>query len=225
MLSLFKRRLERWLFRTGRNRSVYTRLCPNAKRWADYLRLHGEFESIGENCEINRDASISDPYLVRLGNDVTLSSCNLICHDGSIKQIYKATGSSVDAVGKIDIEDNCFIGYRATILRNVTIGPNAIVTAGAVVTKDVPPNSVVAGVPARACGTIEAVAEKLLRETMVRPDPEPFQCVGTDHGAEIKSAAIGIFLGEIRPTNRCPIDRLEQRVKSKNTVNLVNHAV
>jgi acetyltransferase-like isoleucine patch superfamily enzyme len=148
---------------------LYGRLCPNAKRWADYLRLHGGFESIGENCEINRDASISDPYLVRLGNDVTLSSCSLIGHDGSIKQIYKATGLKVDAVGKIDIKDNCFIGYRATILRNVTIGPNSIVAAGAVVTKSVPPNSVAAGVPARVIGTIGAVAEKLVEETSQLP--------------------------------------------------------
>jgi acetyltransferase-like isoleucine patch superfamily enzyme len=169
MFCFLKRQLERRLFRTGSNLWLYARLCPNAKRWADYLRLHGGFESIGENCEINRDASFSDPYLIRLGNDVTLSSCSFIGHDGSIKQIYKATGLKVDAVGKIDIKDNCFIGYRAVVLRNVTIGPNTIVAAGAVVTKSVPPNSVAAGVPARVIGTIEAVAEKLMDETRQLP--------------------------------------------------------
>ncbi len=169
MLSSIKRPLERWLFRTGRNPSLYARLCPNAKRWADYLRLHGGFESIGENCEINRDASISDPYLVRLGNDVTLSTCNLISHDGSIKQIYKATGLKVDAVGKIDIKDNCFIGFGATVLRNVTIGPNSIVAAGAVVTRNVPPHSVAVGIPARVIGSIESFAQKILIETKTLP--------------------------------------------------------
>jgi hypothetical protein len=54
---------------------------------------------------------ISDPYFVRLGNDVTLSSCSLIGHYGPIKQLYNATGMKVDAVGKIDNKDNCFIGY------------------------------------------------------------------------------------------------------------------
>jgi len=148
---------------------LYARFCPSTKRWADYLRLHGGFESIGENCDINGDALISDPYLVRLGKNVTLSSCSLICHDGSIKQIFNATGLKVDAVGKIDIKDNCFIGFGATILRNVTIGPNSIVAAGAVVTKDVPPNSVVAGIPAVVIGTIEAVAKKLQDESRQLP--------------------------------------------------------
>lgn len=45
--------------------------------------------------------------------------------------------------------DNVFIGTNVTILNNVKIGPNAIVAAGAVVTKDVPQNTVVGGVPAR----------------------------------------------------------------------------
>lgn len=45
--------------------------------------------------------------------------------------------------------ENVFIGTNCTILGNVRIGPNAIVAAGGVVTKDVPENSVVGGVPAR----------------------------------------------------------------------------
>jgi acetyltransferase-like isoleucine patch superfamily enzyme len=164
-----KKIVERFLFRTGWKRNLYAKLCPSAKRWADYLRQHGGFESIGLDCEINRDASITDPYLVRIGNHVTLSSCSLIGHDGSIKQIYNATGRRVDAVGKIDIKDNCFIGYRAIILRNVTIGPNSIVAAGAIVTKDVPPNSIVAGGPAKVIGTIGRFAEKLNEETRTLP--------------------------------------------------------
>ena len=169
MLALVKRRMEAWLFRTGRRTAIYARLCPSARRWADYLRLHGGFESIGEDCEINRDAVITDPYLVRIGNSVTLSSCSLISHDGSTKQLQNATGLKLDAVGTIDIKDNCFIGYGAIILRNVTIGPNSIVAAGAVVTKDVPPNTIVAGIPARPLGTIEELAENLQEEAKQLP--------------------------------------------------------
>ncbi|MBP6872851.1 MAG: acyltransferase [Bacteroidales bacterium] len=47
------------------------------------------------------------------------------------------------------IGDNVWIGMRAIILKGVTIGNGSIVAAGAVVTKDVPPNTVVGGVPAR----------------------------------------------------------------------------
>ncbi|MEE4213008.1 MAG: DapH/DapD/GlmU-related protein [Parvularcula sp.] len=49
----------------------------------------------------------------------------------------------------IAIEDKVWIGFGATILKGVTIGEGAIVAAGAVVTKDVPPYSIVAGNPAR----------------------------------------------------------------------------
>jgi acetyltransferase-like isoleucine patch superfamily enzyme len=54
--------------------------------------------------------------------------------------------------GVIVIEDDCWIGAGAVILKNVTVGRGSVVGAGAVVTRDVPPNSVVAGVPARVIG-------------------------------------------------------------------------
>lgn len=51
---------------------------------------------------------------------------------------------------------NVWVGANVTILQGVTIGDNSVVAAGAVVTKDVPPNTVVGGVPARVIKTIEA---------------------------------------------------------------------
>ena len=55
-----------------------------------------------------------------------------------------------DLIAKpIHIGKNVWIGAHCTILQNVTVGDNAVVAAGAVVTKDVPPNTVVGGVPAR----------------------------------------------------------------------------
>jgi len=52
------------------------------------------------------------------------------------------------------IKRNAWIGAGATILPGVTIGENAIVAAGAVVSRDVPPNTVVAGVPANVVKTL-----------------------------------------------------------------------
>ena len=54
----------------------------------------------------------------------------------------------------IHIGKNVWIGAHATILQNVTIGDNAVIAAGAVVTRDVPANTVVAGVPAKAVKTL-----------------------------------------------------------------------
>ena len=51
--------------------------------------------------------------------------------------------------GVIDIQEGCWIGANAVVVKNVTIGCHSVVAAGAVVCKDVPPYSVVAGVPAR----------------------------------------------------------------------------
>lgn len=51
--------------------------------------------------------------------------------------------------GEVVIERNAWIGAGATILPDVTVGENAVVAAGAVVPEDVPPNTVVAGVPVK----------------------------------------------------------------------------
>ena len=55
----------------------------------------------------------------------------------------------------VKIGNKVWVGAHATILAGVTIGDNAVVAAGAVVTKNVPPNTVVAGVPARVIKEIE----------------------------------------------------------------------
>lgn len=74
----------------------------------------------------------------------------MIAHDASTKRLLGYT-----RIGKIDIRENCFIGDSAIILPNITIGPNSIVGAGAVVTNNVAANTVVAGNPARVVGSLE----------------------------------------------------------------------
>ena len=66
-----------------------------------------------------------------------------------------------EIVGCIEILDNVFVGTNVTILNNVRIGPNAVIAAGAVATKDVPPNSIVGGVPAKViCSLDEYIAKR-----------------------------------------------------------------
>jgi acetyltransferase-like isoleucine patch superfamily enzyme len=145
---------------------LYRRFCrPRDEEWANFLSRHGHFEAIGRDCSIVPTAVITDPPLVRMGNNVRLAACALIAHDGVIGMLNKAYGVNLDSVGRIDIRDNVFIGYGAIVLPNVRIGPNAVVAAGAVVIRDVEPGDIVAGVPAKPIGKVSQLLEKLSAQT------------------------------------------------------------
>jgi len=113
----------------------------------NYFRKKGY--KVGINNRIFITALGGEPYLVRIGNHCTITSdVILLTHDGAA-WVFRKENPDLNMFGKIDIKDNCFIGVRSIIMPNVTIGPNSIVAAGAVVTKDVPPDTVVGGVPAK----------------------------------------------------------------------------
>lgn len=120
--------------------------------------------TIGEGCEIYPTMTIdSEPYLVTIGNHVRINSfVHLITHDGAcwVARAIKEELSDCDLFGPIAIGNNVSIGTNALILPGVTIGDNCIVGAGAVVTKSVPANSVVAGVPAKVIGSTESYISK-----------------------------------------------------------------
>jgi len=134
-------------FKTGRFRGMWIKFArPNSYQYADFLRIHGGFFEIGKGSRINPRATITDPYLVRIGDNCAIAIADLIGHNGIIGIAQHLYPEAVfDAVGQIDIRDNSFIGHGAIVLPGVTIGPNAIVAAGSVVTKDVPENCVVGG--------------------------------------------------------------------------------
>jgi len=116
---------------------------------------------VGERCRIYAANFGSEPWLIRIGNHVCISNdVTFVNHD--LTWPFQDKYASLTSFGKIDIRDNCQIGVGATILPNVTIGPNAIVGACSVVTKDVPPDTVVAGNPARPICSFEEYEQKCL---------------------------------------------------------------
>jgi acetyltransferase-like isoleucine patch superfamily enzyme len=150
--------------------SLYLKICrPHNDEYAEFLRRHGRLRSMGKGCRVNHDVRITDPEYVRLGNNVTLSTCTLLGHDGSIGMLNAAYDVRLDSVGKIDIRDNVFVGLGAIVLPGVTIGPNAIVAAGAVVTKDVAEGDIVGGVPAGPIGRVEDLVKRLDARTKALP--------------------------------------------------------
>jgi acetyltransferase-like isoleucine patch superfamily enzyme len=103
---------------------------------------------IGDRSVINRGCCIDARTGLTIGADVSISPEVAILttqHDVNDPE-FALEGR------RVVIEDHVFIGMRATVLPGVTIGRGAVVAAGAVVTKDVAPLDIVAGVPARPVG-------------------------------------------------------------------------
>ena len=109
----------------------------------------------------------AEPYLISIGRHVTITShVTFITHDGGT-WVFRDQPKYKEVIryGRITIHDNCFIGKGATLMPGISIGPNAVVAAGALVTKDVPPGTVVGGIPAKVITTVEAYAESCLALT------------------------------------------------------------
>jgi acetyltransferase-like isoleucine patch superfamily enzyme len=120
----------------------------------------------------------SELYLISIGKHVTITSnVTFITHDGG-SWVFRDQTKYKDV---ITIHDNCFIGKQTILMPGISIGPNSVVASGSVVTKDVPPNSVVGGVPARVIKSLEAYADACLAAT---PDYDR-QAYQRDKAAEL----------------------------------------
>lgn len=135
-------------------------LCSR-EHYVQILRRGGV--TIGEDCYIEKDTLFgSEPYLIKLGNSVRISSgVKFVTHDGGMWVLRKmGICPDGDIFGPIEIKDGTHIGWNAIIMPNVTIGSNCIIGCGAVVTKNIPDNSVAVGVPARVIETVDTYYEK-----------------------------------------------------------------
>ncbi len=127
-------------------------MMSSVKR-VNYLRKNHIFGEIGENVTIMDRKIPLYAKLIRIHNNVRIASnVTFATHDIThfvLNKMPNSLGRYNEIIGCIELMDNVFIGTNSTIVGGVRIGPNAIVAAGAVVTKDVPENSVVGGVPAK----------------------------------------------------------------------------
>lgn len=107
----------------------------------------GEHTFIGCNAVLGAGGGISIGSHVLIGQSVNIHAENHVVADPA--RLIREQGVSYKGVV---IEDDVWIGSKATLLDGVTIGRGAVVGAGAVVTRSVPPMTIVVGVPARVIG-------------------------------------------------------------------------
>ncbi len=140
-----------------------------------YARLMGV--RIGRDCRILDDARNvfgSEPYLVTLGDHVSITGgVNFITHEGGV-WLLRENDPDADVFTPITVGNNVFIGAKAMIMPGVRIGNNVIVAGASVVSRDVPDNSIVGGVPARIIGNtdefIQKVSPELVRVRSLPPE-------------------------------------------------------
>ena len=133
------------------------------KAIANYIRRFKIFGCIGENVSIQSRRLPVYPKLVYIHNNVLIATdVRFTVHDGihnMLNNIY-GRGTIAEKMGCIEIGNNVFVGAGCRILYNTRIGNNVIVGAGSLVNKDIPDNSVYAGVPAKKICSFDEYVKK-----------------------------------------------------------------
>lgn len=158
-------RIPLWRFKSKQR--ALTRLIPSSKGknlgvFAPLYCEYGVNIHVGNECFFNYGCTLLDVSPITLGNgvwlgaNVTLATPNHpFVAEERLNADYPDGRHDLEYSAPITIEDGCWICSGAIVCGGVTIGKNSIVAAGAVVTRDVPPDSIVAGVPAKVLRQID----------------------------------------------------------------------
>lgn len=112
----------------------------------ELVTLPGGHLEIGNNVFVNYGSSLVASKHVKIGNDCLIGTHVMVMDC----DFHRVEDKRWDTVGyPVILEDRVWLGNRSIVLKGVTVGHDAVVAAGSVVTRDVPPRTVVAGVPAR----------------------------------------------------------------------------
>lgn len=115
----------------------------------------------------------SEPYLIEIGNNVTITqNVTFHTHDGGVA-LFRKKFPGINVFGKIKIGNNVFIGSDAIIMPGVTIGDNVVIGAGSIVSKDIPSNTIAAGVPAKPLKTLEEYRTSTLEKSVIVTETDP----------------------------------------------------
>ena len=136
------------------------------------IRCHEGVVEIGSKTVMGQECTISAYQRVRLGEECVIADrAMFIDFDHGVVEVERPI--RLQGIYKRDVEvgNNVWVGYGACILRGVSVGDNSVIGTNSVVTKDVPANAVVGGIPARIIRMREA-PRGLRWKHPVEPDPK-----------------------------------------------------
>ena len=114
------------------------------------ILMRDKFYFCGNNVRLYTNDFGTEPYLIYIGNNVTCAAnVHFITHDVSCFNMARFLGlpeNSLDKVGSIILNDNCFVGMNSYLMPNSSVGKNSVIAAGSVVTKKIPDNEVWGGI-------------------------------------------------------------------------------
>lgn len=108
----------------------------------------------------------TEPWIITLGKNVHITNgVRFLTHDGGTL-LFRDSEPDLEVTKPIVVGDNVYIGNNVLLMPGICVGNNVVIGAGAVVTKDIPDNVVVGGVPARVIESLEQYHLKLQRSSL-----------------------------------------------------------
>lgn len=148
------------LYKTIRNK-IYSKISPY--KWMKKIGVNFPWGGVHVYGNV---AWGTEPWLITLGNNVHITNgVKFLTHDGGTL-LYRQYVPDLEITKPITVGNDVYIGNNVIILPGVNIGNNVVIGAGAVVSRDIPDNSVAVGVPARVIKTADEYLEKLKRESL-----------------------------------------------------------
>jgi len=164
----------------------------NSASLISYYRNRGVL--IGNRCVFRSPGTaridIQRPELITIGNNVDMNkNFQILTHDWGCLVFRAKYHDFLNSTGKVVIGDNIYFGTDVIVLAGVTIGNNCIIAAGSIVTRDIPDNSIAAGVPCRVICSLDDYYSKR-KENALAEAVERVKCFKNRFGRDPKPSEL-----------------------------------